>query len=101
MNSAHIIRFQNDQVVAARRVLAPILWLQGFSDQASRMVEEAVADAIAMNHALSLCNLLAQSACPLAFLTGHLSAADRFTTMLIEQSTRRRLDVWHAYGRLL
>ncbi|HTQ32876.1 MAG TPA: winged helix-turn-helix domain-containing protein, partial [Stellaceae bacterium] len=26
-SSAHIIRFQNDQVIAARRVLAPILWL--------------------------------------------------------------------------
>jgi hypothetical protein len=99
VNSAHIIRFQNDQVVAARRVLAPILWLQGFPDQATRMVEEAVTDAVAKQHALTLCNLLAQSACPLAFLTSDLAAADRFTTMLMEQATRHSLDVWHAYGR--
>jgi predicted ATPase/DNA-binding winged helix-turn-helix (wHTH) protein len=99
LNSAHIIRFQNDQIVAARRVLAPVLWLQGFPDQARRMVEEAIADAIAIDHALTLCNLLAQSACPLAFLMGDLGMADRLVTMLIERATRHSLDIWHAYGR--
>jgi predicted ATPase len=99
VNSAHIIRFQNDQIVAARRVLAPILWLQGFPDQAMHIVEEAVADAVAVDHALTLCNLLAQSACPVALLTNDLGAADRFTTMLIEDAVRHSLDVWHAYGR--
>jgi predicted ATPase len=97
-NSAHIIRFQNDQIVAARRVLAPILWLQGFADQAMRMVEEAVADAVSINHALTLCNLVGQSACPLAFLVGDLDAADRFTALLIEQADRHSLGVWQAYG---
>ena len=99
VSSAHIIRFQNDQIVAARRVLAPILWLQGFPDQAMCIVEEAVADAVAVDHALTLCNLLAQSACPLALLMNDLGAADRFTTMLIEDAVRHALDVWHAYGR--
>jgi len=99
VNSAHIIRFQNEQTVAARRVLVPILWLQGFPDQAMQMVEEAIADSLAADHALTLCNLLAQSACPLAFLTNDLGAADRFTTMLIEYAIRHSLDVWHAYGR--
>jgi predicted ATPase/DNA-binding winged helix-turn-helix (wHTH) protein len=97
-NSAHIIRFQNDQGIAARRVLAPILWLQGFSDQAMRMVEAAVADSVAINHALTLCNLLGQSACPLAFLVGDLDAAERFTALLIEQADRHSLAVWQAYG---
>jgi hypothetical protein len=97
--SSHIIRYQNEQIVAARRVLAPILWLQGFPDQAMRMTEDAVRDSAAFGHALTLCNLLAQSACPLALLTGDLAAAQRFTTMLLEQSTRYSLNVWHAYGR--
>jgi len=98
-NSAHIIRFQNDQTVAARRVLAPILWLQGFPDQAMRLVEEAIADAVAVDNALTLCNLLAQSACPLALLTNDLGAAERFTRMLNEYAIQHSLDVWHAYGR--
>ncbi|HUC12491.1 MAG TPA: winged helix-turn-helix domain-containing protein [Stellaceae bacterium] len=99
VSSTHIIRFQNDQVVAARRVLALILWLQGLPDQAMQMVEQAIADAVAINHALTLCNLLAQSACPLALLTGAFGLADRFTTMLIEHANRHSLDIWHAYGR--
>jgi len=99
VHSSHIIRYQNDQVVAARRVLAPILWLQGYPDQAMRMVEDAVADALAIDHALTLCNTLAQAACPLAFLTGNLTLAHRFTTLLVEYATRHSLDVWHAYGR--
>jgi predicted ATPase len=63
------------------------------------IVDEAVADAVAVDHALTLCNLLAQSACPLALLTNDLAAADRFTTMLIGDAVRHSLDVWHAYGR--
>ncbi len=97
--SSHIIRYQNDQIVAARRVLAPVLWLQGFPDQAMRMTEDAVRDAAALGHALTLCNLLAQSACPLALLAGDLAVAQRFTAMLLEQSSRYSFDVWHAYGR--
>ncbi len=96
--SSHIIRYQNDQVIAARRVLAPILWLQGYPDQAMRMVQNTVADTLALDHALTLCNLLAQAACPLAFLTGDLAAANRFTTILVEQATRYSLDVWRTYG---
>jgi predicted ATPase len=96
--SSHIIRFQNDQVIAARRVLAPILWLQGYPDQAMRMVQDAVTDALSLGHALTLCNLLARAACPLAFLTGDLSAANRFTTILVEQAERYSLDVWSKYG---
>jgi predicted ATPase len=97
--SSHIIRYQNDQIVAARRILAPILWLQGFPDQAMRMTEDAVRDAAALGHALTLCNLLAQSACPLALLTGDMAVAQRFVAMLLEQSSRYSFDVWHAYGR--
>ncbi len=99
VSSTHIIRFQNDQVVAARRVLAPILWLQGFPDQAMRMAEQAVTGAVAVNHSLTLCNLLAQSACPLALLSGAFGLADRFTAMLIEHAIRHSLEIWHAYGR--
>jgi len=99
VTSSHIIRYQNDQVIAARRVLAPILWLQGYPDRAMRMVEDAVADALALGHALTLCNFLAQAACPLAFLTGDLTAAKRYTAILVDQATRYSLDVWNTYGR--
>jgi predicted ATPase len=99
VTSSHIIRYQNDQVIAAHRVLAPILWLQGYPDQAMQMVEATVAEAVSVDHALTLCNLLAQAACPLAFLVGDLALAQRLTAMLVEYATQYSLDVWNLYGR--
>ena len=97
--SSHIIRYQNEQMIAALRVLAPVLWLQGYPDRAMRMVEDAVGNALEVDHVLSLCNLLAQAACPLAFLTGDLDAARRFTAILVEHAALHSLEMWSAYGR--
>ena len=80
-------------------MLVPLLWLQGYPNQATRMAEEAVGEAVALGHAQTLCNMLAQAACPVAFLVGDLALAERFTALLIEQSVRFSLGVWHAYGR--
>src|SRR5262249_20912886 len=99
VTSSHIIRFQNDQVIAARRVLAPVLWVQGYPDQAMRIVETAVADALAHDHALTLCNFLAQAGCPVAFLAGDLDAAERLTAILLKYAAQHSLDVWIAHGR--
>jgi predicted ATPase len=99
VTSSHIIRFQNDQVIAARRVLAPVLWVQGYPDQAMRIVETAVADALAHDHALTLCNFLAQAGCPVAFLAGDLDAAGRFTATLLKYATGHSLDIWIAHGQ--
>lgn len=59
-HGAHMIRFQNDQVIAARRILGPVLWLQGYPEQGMGVIEKEVADALAIDHALTLCNLLSQ-----------------------------------------
>jgi hypothetical protein len=37
-----VIRFQIDPQVAARALLARVLWLQGFPDQAMRIAERSV-----------------------------------------------------------
>jgi hypothetical protein len=64
-----------------------------------RTVESNIEDALSINHTLSLCNALAQAACPVALYAGDLAAAERFTAMLLDQTARHALDVWHAYGR--
>lgn len=98
-HGAHMVRFQNDQLIAARRVLAPVLWLQGYPERAMSTVEQSVSDALAINHALTLCNLLAQSACPTAALTGDLKAMERYVNLLVDRSERHGLNIWNAYGR--
>ena len=43
---SHTIRFLLDQRVSARAVLAEVLWLQGFPDQAMRAVEHNIVEAV-------------------------------------------------------
>jgi len=96
---AHIIRYVFDQRATAQCFLARILWLQGFPDQAVRSVNGIVDGAEAGNDVLSLCQVLVQAACPVAFFVGDLAAARRYVTLLLEHSERQALVFWQAYGR--
>jgi len=81
IHRSHIARFQFDQRLTASCTLARILWLQGFPDQAMRTAQSRVEEACAADHALSLCNTLAQAACPITLFVGNLAAAERFVAM--------------------
>jgi predicted ATPase len=96
---SHAVRFQFDQRVTAHITLARVLWLQGLATEALRCVENNVSDALSINHRLSLCNALAQAACPIALMAGDLLAAERYTKMLLYQTASDELDIWRAYGR--
>jgi hypothetical protein len=67
--------------------LVPVLWLQGFPDQAMAMARAYVEDAHATGHQVSLCWAL-YAACPIALAIGDLATADRFVAMLHERSSR-------------
>jgi predicted ATPase len=97
--TSHIIRFQTDQRVVMSLFLARVLWLQGLPDQATRAAHSSVEDARTANHTISLCQALAHAACPLALLTGDLAAAEHYSTMLLDHSTRFALAFWRAWGR--
>jgi predicted ATPase len=94
------IRFQAvDQGARARAILARVLWLQGFPDQAMRTAESGIDGARETNHAISFCYDLALSACPIALLMDDLGAADHYVGMLIDRSRRHALTLWQAWGR--
>jgi len=101
VHRSHTIRFQYDQGVLARGILARILWLQGFADQAMSLAQSNVEGARATGHAISLCYALAQAACPVAFWVGDLAAAENSVAMLLEHSDKHALPVWQAWGRSL
>jgi predicted ATPase/DNA-binding winged helix-turn-helix (wHTH) protein len=96
---SHILRYQFDQAIIARITLAQTLWLQGWPDRALRVVASNVEEALALGHTMSLCNALAQAACPVALLTGDLEAAERYVGILLEHAARRGLGPWHLWGR--
>jgi len=98
-DQSHIIRFQFDQRVVARTVLARLLWAQGFPDQAMQEVDGALEEATSVGHAMSLALTLAQAACPVALLCGNYTAAEQFIAQLVRHSAEHALDIWHTWGR--
>jgi hypothetical protein len=97
-NRSGRIRFQLDRQVQAYLCLARVLWLQGFPDQAMRTAERSIEEGRAINHANSLCSALGRAACPIAILVGDLTAAEEYTTMLLDHARRHGLALWRAYG---
>ncbi len=93
-----IVRFQFDQRVTAHYFQARILWLQGFANQAMRVVERNIEEGRTIGNALSFCSVLGQGACPIAFLSGDLDAAERYGAMLLEHADRYGPRVWHLWA---
>jgi predicted ATPase/DNA-binding winged helix-turn-helix (wHTH) protein len=95
---SHVARFQFDQRVSARITLAPILWVQGHTEQASQEMEDVIAGALAVGHTLTLINGLTDGACLIALLAGDLAAAERFTALLEENTRTGAYEVWRHYA---
>jgi predicted ATPase len=87
--------------VSARTFLARVLWLQGFPDQAVRIAETAVDEALATGHAQSLCYTLTLAACQVDLWTGNLAAAERHTGMLVDHARKHSLPFWGELGARL
>jgi len=95
---SHVLRFHYDQRLLAHSYHSRILWLQGFADQAIRVVERHVVDPRASNHPVSLANALLQSAL-VPLLVGDLTLAERYVKALLDLSAKHALELWSAVGR--
>jgi predicted ATPase/DNA-binding winged helix-turn-helix (wHTH) protein len=93
-----VTRFGTDLQVSVRAILARVLWLQGFPDQAVRAAEMSVEEAQATSHALTLCWALALAACPIALWVGNLVAAAHYAEMLLDHSRKHSLPLLGAFG---
>src|SRR5262249_39628648 len=78
---------------------ARILWLQGFAEQALRVVDRNIEEGNAVGQALSFCSVLGQGACPIAFWEGDLDAAERYGAMLLDHTERHPIRLWHIWAR--
>jgi hypothetical protein len=93
-HTSPVLRFQFRPHVASRVLLAWILWLEGFPDQAIRAAENSVEEARGANHVISLCYALSQ-ACPIALSVSEATAAS-YLRMLVDLSVRHSLPFWAA-----
>jgi predicted ATPase/DNA-binding winged helix-turn-helix (wHTH) protein len=98
---SNAIRFSGAQFdqnnVTLRSICARNLWLIGRLDQALDLARECVSEALAANHAISLCLSLIVSACPIAFACGGRAAAEHFVDLLNRTSTRHSLSFYREW----
>jgi len=94
------LAFQFDHRVKALSVMARILWLQGLPDQALRVAKEAIDSALATNHVLSICYVLA-SVGAVAVWAGDRAQAERIVAMLFEHSGKHALVYWQFWAQCL
>jgi hypothetical protein len=95
---AQCVGFLFNQRSAALTMLARILWIQGFPEQATMRATQAVEAALATGHTISLCHALALGACPVALWVGDIEAARRYKALLLEHAGKCRLLHWVAWA---
>jgi predicted ATPase len=94
-----IVRVRFEMRVSTHYFQARILWLQGFPEEALRVVERNIQEGNAVGQALTFCSVLGQAACPIAFWAGDLDAAARYGAMLLEHTERNPIRLWQIWAR--
>lgn len=94
-----IVRVRFDMRVSTHYFQARILWLQGFAEQALRVVEHNIEEGNAIGQALSFCSVLGQGACPIAFWAGDFDAAKHYGAMLLDHTERHPIRLWNIWAR--
>lgn len=92
------VRFQFDQRLMARVILARLDWFLGREADALASVAAMIAEAETLDHTLSLANVLAEAACPIALLAGRDDLAAAYVAQLRATTRALSLDVWHCYA---
>ena len=82
-----------------RTILARVLWLTGFADQAQKLAKETLELASAEGPVPWVyCHTLAAGVCPIAFWRGDIQDASRFTQILVDFSRRYAIRKYTEVG---
>jgi predicted ATPase/DNA-binding winged helix-turn-helix (wHTH) protein len=87
-----------DQQVTVLTISAMNLWLRGRPDTAMRSAETALAMALKLAHPISICQTLANAACPIAIRNGDLQRAHTLVALLHEHASRHSLAAWRGWA---
>jgi predicted ATPase/DNA-binding winged helix-turn-helix (wHTH) protein len=93
-----LVRYQFNQTISARIIRDRTLWLTGYADTALRELASNINEAVALDHTMTICNVLTQCACPVALLCRDAALAERYVDLLRERTAANALDTWHAYA---
>ncbi|ROM52430.1 transcriptional regulator [Pseudomonas canadensis] len=95
---AHGIGVQYDQSVASLTVLARILWLQGFPEQAWRTANQALELAQQINHGTSICYTLALAGVVIARYNGDEDTAQTLQALLLEHAHKHSVQLFKTWA---
>ena len=98
MRRGDLIRFGTDMQVSALCYQAVTFWSLGFADKAIRAGRDAIKEARAVHHPVSLCLALAAPSSILLVKMGDLEAAERCIDELIDHAEKHSLTPYHAFG---
>src|SRR6185312_13779798 len=90
----HTMWFHYDQRVLARAMLARVLWLQGFADQAVDEARASLDEAKAIDHRITICAVLRLAVCPIALAIGHLAAGGQGVKTMISLAAKHNAAFW-------
>ncbi|GLS22961.1 transcriptional regulator [Labrys miyagiensis] len=82
--------FQVGHEITAATMLTRILWLQGFPDQATTMLQQAIAAAEQSDHWYSMYYVLCFAGCPLSLWLGNLAQAQHYLDRTVNRAAADR-----------
>jgi predicted ATPase len=91
-------RFGLDQRVAGWAFLSRTRWLMGNTNKARRAAQVAIDEAMALDHACTLCCALAEGSCTVAALAGDAEEVARVSQQLNRVAANHGLAFWGLYG---
>jgi hypothetical protein len=97
-NRRHTILFHYDQHALARAVLAQVLCLQGYVDQAKEQARISFEEAGASDDGFSRCWALQYAVCPIALMTGDIAVADHAVASMNDLAARLDATLWKLLG---
>ena len=98
VRATHANHAQVDGQVAAMALLMRILWLQGETDAAMALAHECAAQALEIDHDLTICYGLAIGSIAIATWQGETALASQWTARLRERTRQRGLAHWDKWG---
>jgi predicted ATPase len=97
-NQRHRILFHYDQHALARAMLAHVLCLQGYVDQAKEQARISFEEAGTSDDGFSRCWALQYAVCPIALMTGDMVVADSAVASMNDLAARLDATLWKILG---
>ena len=99
ITESHMARFVFEQQASSRGLLGSLLMFLGEPGSAMKAIRQSVEEAIASEHALTICGVLGTTSVPVALHVGDLESAAEWGARLLETAQEHGYASWIALGR--